>query len=375
MFVASLLFGRRRWPRFVYYRFEGTTMNLYSPLRLGRLELPNRIVMAPMTRSRAIGGVPNSLMRDYYGQRASAGLIITEGTAPSPNALGYARIPGLFSAAQVAGWRAVTDHVHAAGGRIFAQIMHTGRITHPRNLPAGARTLAPSAVASAGTMYTDEEGPQPMPVPEVMTEADIRDTRNEFVTGAKHAIDAGFDGIELHGANGYLLEQFLNPHTNRREDAYGGSVEHRARFVIEVAQACAEVLGPDRVGIRLSPFNTFNDLPVHDEVVAQYTTLARALRGLLYAHVLRNPNEGFPKALAAIREGFGGPIMMNGGFDAEQAEAAIAGGQADLVSFGRPFIANPDLVSRMQSKQPLAAPDPSTFYTPGERGYSDYPAR
>jgi N-ethylmaleimide reductase len=347
-------------------------MKRYSPLRLGRLELPNRIVMAPMTRSRAVGGVPNTLMRDYYGQRASAGLIVTEGTAPSPNALGYARIPGLFSAAQIEGWRAVTQHVHAAGGRIIAQLMHTGRITHARNLPPGARTVAPSAVGAAGTMFTDEAGLQPMPVPEAMSDSDVRDARNEFVTAAKNAVDAGFDGIELHAANGYLLEQFLHPHTNRREDPYGGSVENRARFVVEVAEACAAALGPDRVAIRLSPFSTFNDLPVHGEVEAQYTTLARRLRGLLYVHLVRNPNEGFPNTAAAIRDAFGGPIMLNGGFDAEHAEAAIAAGQADLVSFGRPFIANPDLVHRMKVRAPLATPDPSTFYTPGERGYLDY---
>lgn len=350
-------------------------MKLYSPLRLGRLELANRIVMAPMTRSRAVGGVPNGLMRDYYGQRATAGLIVTEGIAPSPNALGYARIPGLFSAAQTDGWRDVTQRVHAAGGHMIAQLMHTGRIAHARNLPPGARVLAPSAVGAAGMMYTDEAGPQPMPVPDAMNDADLRDARGELVRAAQHAADAGFDGIELHGANGYLLEQFLHPHTNRRGDAYGGSVENRARFVVEVAEACAAALGPDRVAIRLSPFNTFNDLPSHDEVEAQYTTLARALRGLLYVHLVKNPNDGFPGTAAAIRQAFGGPIMLNGGFDAERAEAAIAAGQADLVSFGRPFIANPDLVDRMKTGAPLAAPDPSTFYTPGARGYVDYAPR
>jgi N-ethylmaleimide reductase len=349
-------------------------MKLYSSFRLGNLELPNRIVMAPMTRCRAIGNVPNSLMRDYYGQRAAAGLIVTEGIAPSPNGLGYARIPGVFSAAQVEGWRSVTERVHAAGGHIFAQLMHTGRITHPHNMPPGARTIAPSVVGAAGTMYTDQEGPQPMPVPEAMGAADLRDTRDEFVRAAKNAADAGFDGIELHGANGYLLEQFLNPHTNRRDDAYGGSIESRARFVIEVAQVCAAALGPERVGIRLSPFSTFNDMTVHDEIEEQYTTLARALRGLAYVHLLRNPHEGFPKTLAAFHEAFEGAIMLNGGFDAEQAEATLAAEHASLVSFGRPFIANPDLVARMKIKAPLAVPDPSTFYTPGERGYTDYPS-
>lgn len=348
-------------------------MDLFSPFRLGRLELPNRVVMAPMTRSRALGGVPNELMRDYYAQRASAGLIVTEGTAPAPEGLGYARIPGLYSDAQVQGWRAVTDAVHAAGGRIVAQLMHVGRVAHPANLPSGARMVAPSAVAAAGMMYTDAQGMQAMPAPEAMTEADIAAARDGFVHASKNAIAAGFDGVELHGANGYLLEQFLNPHSNRRTDAYGGSVEARARFVAEVAHATAEAIGGDRVGIRLSPYNTFNDLVVHDEVHAQYATLARSLRGLLYVHVMQNPHAGFAATFGAIREGYGGPIMLNGGFDRARGDAAIASGQADLVSFGRPFIANPDLVARMQRGADLAAPNPGTFYTPGPEGYVDYP--
>lgn len=349
-------------------------MALFDTLRLGRMELPNRIVMAPMTRSRAVGGVPNELMRDYYGQRASAGLIVTEGVAPSPNGLGYARIPGLFSREQVDGWRAVTARVHAGGGRIVAQLMHTGRIGHPQNLPEGARIVAPSAVGAAGAMYTDAAGPQPMPVPEAMTEADLRAAVQEFVVAAENAIEAGFDGVELHAANGYLLEQFLSPHTNRHDDAYGGSVERRARFVVEVVEAVAVAIGRDRVGIRLSPFNTFNDMVVYDEVAAQYATLARSLRGLLYVHVLQNPHPGFAATLAALREASGGPLVLNGGFDAAHAEAALASGRTDLVSFGRPFIANPDLVSRLQRGAPLASPDPATFYTPGPRGYVDYPA-
>lgn len=349
-------------------------MKLFSPLQLGRLELPNRVVMAPMTRSRALGGVPNELMREYYTQRASAGLIVTEGIAPSPNALGYARIPGLFAPEQVEGWRAVTESVHAAGGRIVAQLMHTGRIGHAHNLPAGARVVAPSAVAAAGTMYTDQAGPQPHPTPEAMSEADVRAARDELATAAKNAVSAGFDGIELHGANGYLLEQFLHPHTNRRDDAYGGSVERRARFVAEVADACGDAIGRDRVAIRLSPFNTFNDLPPHDEVHAQYTNLAESLRGLLYVHLVTSAHEGFAATAAAVREAFGGPVMHNGGFDAARAEATLAEGRADLISFGRPFIANPDLVGRLKRGDALASPEPSTFYTPGARGYVDYPA-
>ncbi|MDF2698119.1 MAG: alkene reductase [Labilithrix sp.] len=299
-------------------------MNLFSPLRLGRLDLPNRIVMAPMTRSRAIGGVPNDLIREYYTQRASAGLIITEGIAPSPNALGYARIPGLFSAEQTEAWRPVTQSVHSAGGRIIAQLMHTGRIGHAHNLPPGARVIAPSAVRADEAMWTDAEGMLPLPTPEAMTEDDLRDTRAELVRAATNAIAAGFDGVELHAANGYLLEQFLHPHTNRRNDAYGGSVEKRARFVAEAATACAEAIGGDRVAIRLSPFNTFNDLPAHDEVEAQYASLARSLRGLLYVHLVTQATAAFEATAQGIREAFGGHIMRNGGFDIELLHARLA---------------------------------------------------
>ncbi len=347
-------------------------MNLFSNYRLGELELPNRIVMAPMTRSRAIGGIPNDLMRDYYAQRAEAGLLITEGIAPSPNGLGYARIPGLFSKEQVAGWRGVTQAVHDAGGRIFAQLMHTGRIAHPANLPPDARVLAPSAVAAGGQMYTDDAGLQPMPRPTAMTEAQVESTRREFVIAARHAIDAGFDGVELHAANGYLLEQFLHPHTNRRTDGYGGSTDARTRFVAEVAQQVAEEIGSTRVGVRLSPFNTFNDLPEHDAVVEQYDSVARALRGVLYLHVIDNANEQYHRALAAIRDQFDGTLIRNGGYDPERATSTLANGSADLISFGRPFIANPDFVQRLTRGVPLATPDPSTFYTPGPAGYLDY---
>ena len=349
-------------------------MDLHSPFRLGHLQLPNRIVMAPMTRSRALGGVPNDLMRAYYAQRASAGLIVTEGVSPSPDGLGYARIPGLFSAEQVRGWRTVTDGVHAAGGRIVAQLMATGRMAHPLNLPAGARVVAPSAVRAEGLMYTDAEGPQPMPVPEAMTETDVRRAREEFVRAARNAIEAGFDGIELHAANGYLLEQFLHPHTNRRGDGYGGSVERRARFVVEVAQASAAAIGGERVGIRLSPFSTLHDLPEHDEVGAQYETLARGLRGLLYVHLLTHGHEGYGGTAHAIRRAFGGPVILNGGFDGARADAELSAGRAELISFGRPFIANPDLVERLRHGAPLAPPRPETFYTPGPEGYVDYPS-
>ncbi|MDQ3037052.1 MAG: alkene reductase [Myxococcota bacterium] len=348
-------------------------MDLFSPFRLGALELPNRVVMAPMTRSRALGGVPNELMRDYYAQRASAGLIITEGTAPSPDGLGYARIPGLFSSEQIRGWRGVTGAVHAAGGRIVAQLMATGRIAHPHNQPPGARVVAPSAVRAAGTMYTDAAGPQPFPPPEAMSAGDVRQAREDIVRAAENAIEAGFDGVELHGANGYLLEQFLHPHTNRRADAYGGSVEARARFVVEVVHASVAAIGAERVGIRLSPFSTFNDLPAHDEVEAQYTTLAGSLRGILYVHLIASQHDGFASTASAIRRAFGGPTILNGGIDAARAQAELDAGRAELIAFGRPFIANPDLVARMEQELALATAEPSTFYTAGPQGYVDYP--
>lgn len=347
--------------------------SLFSSYQLGALALPNRVVMAPMTRSRAIGAVPGALMRDYYAQRASAGLIITEGVAPSPDGLGYARIPGLFDPAQVAGWRAVTDAVHDAGGRIVAQLMHTGRIAHPLNQPAGARVVSPGDVRAEGTMYTDQEGPRPLPTPRAMTADDLGRAREEWVAAARHARDAGFDAVELHGANGYLLEQFLHPHTNRRRDAYGGSVAARARYVVEVADAVAAAIGADRVGMRLSPYSTFNDLPLHDEIEAQYVEVAGALRGLLYLHLVASSHDGFATTAAAVGAAFTGPIMLNGNFDRARAEAALAAGRADLISFGRPFIANPDLVRRMRDGLALAEPVAQTFYTPGAAGYVDYP--
>lgn len=348
---------------------------LLTPYRLGPLSLTNRAVMAPMTRSRALGNVPNDLMREYYAQRASAGLIISEGTAPSPNGLGYARIPGLYSAEQVDGWRKVTDAVHERGGHIVAQIMHTGRVSHADNHPAGGRTVAPSAVAVQGGMWSDKAmGLVPFPVPEAFDAAGITQARDELVAAAKNAIAAGFDGIELHAANGYLFEQFLNPHTNQRSDAYGGSIDNRVRFVLETAEATAAAIGQERVGIRLSPFNPHNDMAQYDETRAQYTALARGLRGLLYVHIVANAHPDAPATYEAMRRTFEGPIIMNGNFDEARAEAALAAREADLVSFGRPFIANPDFVERVRSGAPIATPNPATFFSASAEGYTDYPS-
>ena len=353
---------------------------LFSKATLGSLTLQNRMVMAPMTRNRATNNIPNDLMLQYYAQRASAGLIITEGTSPSPNGLGYARIPGIFSAAQVAGWKRITDAVHAKGAKMFIQFMHCGRIGHALNLPAGARLLGPSAVAAGGQMFTDAEGLKPHPVPQAMTEADIKATIEEFVHAANNAVAAGFDGVELHGANGYLLEQFIRPNTNQRTDRYGGSIENRARFVLEVADAVIKAIGKDKVGIRLSPFGVFNDMPAYDAMAADYTYLAQQLnaRGLLYIHVVDHSPMGAPPVPDSIkqmfRSVFKGALILSGGYDAARAESDLAAGKCDLIAVGRPFLANPDLVARWKTGAAVNAPDFGTFYTPGVKGYTDYPA-
>ncbi len=353
---------------------------LFSPTKLGPLTLQNRLVMSPLTRNRATGNVPNDLMVEYYKQRASAGLIITEGTSPSPNGLGYPRIPGAFSAAQVAGWKRVTDAVHARGAKIFLQLMHTGRIGHPNNLPAGAAVVAPSPVAAAGEIYTDAEGMKPHATPKAMTEADLKTAIGEYVQAAKNAVAAGFDGVELHGANGYLLEQFIRPNSNRRTDAYGGAIENRARFVLEVARAVIAAIGRDKVGIRLSPFGAFNDMPAYPEMEADYAYLARELNalGLAYVHLVDHSPMGAPKVPQSIkdtfRKAFKGALILSGGYDAARAESDLEAGKADLIAVGRPILANPDLVERWKARATVNAPDPTTFYTPGPKGYTDYPA-
>ncbi len=352
---------------------------LYTPTTIGDLELKNRVVMAPMTRSRALDNLPNALMATYYAQRAEAGLIVTEGTAPTADALGYARIPGLFSAAQVAGWRDVTAAVHANDARVFVQLMHTGRVGHPHNLPTGARIVAPSAVAAPGTMYTDREGPQPHPTPVAMDAADIARAIDEFAASAALAREAGFDGVELHGANGYLIDQFLNTASNQRSDEWGGTIEGRVRFALAVARRVAETIGAGRVGIRLSPHGVFGGMADDAELDAVYLRLVAGLSelGLAYIHLVDHSSLGAPPVPQALKDGlragFRGRTILAGGYDAASAEADLVAGRADLIAFARPFIANPRLVSRMRAGLALAAPDPATFYTPGERGYTDYP--
>ncbi len=353
---------------------------LFEPFTLGPIPLGNRIVMSPMTRSRSLGNVPGDLVATYYAQRASAGLIVTEGTSPSPNGLGYARIPGLFTKEQAAAWKHVTDAVHAKGGRIAVQLMHTGRVGHPANLPAGARILGPSAVAAPGEMWTDSEGSKPHPVPAVMTAADIETAIGEFVNAGALAMAAGFDAVELHGANGYLIEQFLNVASNLRTDEWGGTVDGRLKFVLAVVDAIAAKVGANRVGIRLSPYGAFGGMQADEHTDALYAKLATELaaRKILYVHLVDHSTMGAPKPkrelISAIRHGFNGAIVLSGGYDMARAEADLTEGRGELVAFGRPFLGNPNLPDKLRRGATLREAEQATFYTPGEKGYTDYPA-
>ena len=354
---------------------------LFTPLSKPSLQLRNRAVMAPMTRSRAVAhNTPNALMAQYYNQRATAGLIVTEGTSPSPNGLGYARIPGLFNEAHVQGWKLVTQAVHAEGGKIFVQLMHTGRVSHVANLPAGAEVLGPFAQVCPGEMYTDAQGPQPHSAPRAMTADDIAHAVAEYARSAQLAIDAGFDGVELHAANGYLIEQFLNANVNRRTDAYGDGLRGRNRFALEVVRATVAAIGAGRVGIRLSPHGVFNGTGAYPDVDVQVMALTEELSklGILYLHVLDHSPMGAPSVPAELKQGlraaFKGVFILAGGYDRAGAERALEAGQADLIAFARPFIANPDLVARMRADAALNPLDMTTFYTPGPKGYTDYPS-
>ena len=348
---------------------------LFEPLQLGELKLANRIIMAPMTRSRAVAGdLPSDVMVDYYRQRASAGLIVAEGTAPSRHGIGYCRTPGLYNDAQVAGWRKVTDAVHAAGGLIAVQLMHCGRVGSRLNKAADAETVAPSALRAAGQIYTDAAGMQDQDLPRALGLQEIPQIIDEYAQATKRALAAGFDAVELHCTSGYLPMQFLATNSNQREDAYGGSVEKRARFVIETLAAMVAAAGGGRVGLRICPGNPFNDV-VDPDPAETYTTLLAAIAPmqLAYLHVMRSPVRGFD-AFAFARQNFKGGLILNDGFDAARATKALADGRGEAVSFGRHYIGNPDLVQRLRDNLPLAGFDQATLYTPGTRGYSDYPA-
>ncbi|MDQ0983782.1 alkene reductase [Streptomyces sp. V2I9] len=348
----------------------------FDPIDLAGTPLANRIVLAPMTRSRAgEGGTATELTATYYAQRASAGLVITEGIQPSAVGQGYPSTPGLHSAEQIASWRPVTDAVHAEGGRIFAQIMHAGRIGHPDLLPDGLVPVSASAVRAEGQVYTPT-GPKSFVEPRELTDAEVRATVGDFVTAARNAVEAGFDGVELHGANGYLIHQFLAPDTNRRTDAWGGSDEARTRFAVEVVKAVAAAIGPERTGLRISPGNPFNgiDEPAPE---ATYTALVREIDpiGIAYLHIL----EATPirELTLALRKAFSGALVLNAHTDGPTGpgdHTVIDDGIADLISYGALFLANPDLPARLKAGGPFNTPDPATFFGGGAKGYTDYPA-
>lgn len=348
--------------------------SLFTPVALGAIELANRIVMAPMTRDRAgPGDVPTALMVEYYAQRASAGLIVTEGAQPSAVGKGYWRTPGIHSAEQIEGWRAVADAVHARGGRIVMQLMHCGRVVVPANRGFDADVIAPSAIACPAPVPGPDGVPVPTATPREITFEEMPALLEEYAQAARNAIAAGLDGVELHCASGYLINQFLNPASNQRTDEYGGSAENRIRFPIAVLRALADAIGADRVGFRISPGNPYNGMDPSDPAATfgPFVKAADAL-GLAFCHVV---DMGLPDldTLALLRANFSGPIIANNNLKADSARALLDAGQAEAVSFGRAYIANPDLVERIAAGAPLAKPDFSLLYTGEERGYTDYP--
>ena len=347
--------------------------DMFAPVRVGAVEATNRFVMAPMTRSRALeGNVPNPLAAAYYVQRASAGLIVTEGTQVSPQGVGYIRTPGIHSAEQVAAWRGITDAVHRAGGKIFAQLWHVGRVSHP-DFHGGALPVAPSAIGFDAKVFTPE-GMKPTVTPRALALDELPDIIAQFRHGAEQAKAAGFDGVEIHGANGYLLDQFTRDGSNQRTDAYGGSIANRVRLPLEVTQAVVDVWGADRVGYRISPHVPFNGMTDSDPraTFAALTTGLSAL-GLAYLHVI-DPATAAERISPQLRPLFAGAYIVNGGFTADTARDAITSGAADLVSFGAAFLANPDLPQRFRTGAALNAPSQGTFYQGEEKGYIDYPA-
>jgi N-ethylmaleimide reductase len=364
---------------------------LFQPYKLGPLALPHRIVMAPLTRSRARqpGNVPTVLNACYYAQRASAALIISEATQVSMQGQGYAWTPGIHSREQVEGWRLATDAVHEAGGRIFLQLWHVGRISHPSLQPDNMLPVAPSSITPTGNAFIENENGEGQLVPFVRPRAlqieEMPYIVRQYARGARNALAANFDGVEVHGANGYLIDQFINSSTNHRTGAYGGTVEHRARLLMEVVEAVSEIWGPDRVGLRLSPLGQLNDIS-DDDPETTFGTIAQALSDLRFAYLhIVNPaaatiEKGEPpdaraqRMLTLMREKYRGTLIVAGGFDQDTAEGWLEQGKADLIAFGRKFIANPDLPDRFRAQLPLNRDDPATYYGGGAKGYTDYPS-
>ncbi len=364
-----------------------TTRNtpLLSPFTSDALNLPNRVCMAPMTRGRADnpGHVPTEMMATYYGQRATAGLIVTEGTHISPRANGWQNVPGIYTPEQIDGWKHVTDAVHKAGGRIFCQLWHQGRMSVPELQPKGKLPLAPSAMTAKGVAGYIDGSYKPGPVPEEMTTDDIKGMVAEFAQAAKNAIEAGFDGVEIHGANGYILQQFFTAQANQRTDEYGGTIRNRARILFEVIEAVQGVIPAHRVALRLSPsMSEMQGINVDDETAPTFDYIVGRLSDykLAYLHFLEpmKPVDNIPYAIANVakhyRPLYKGTLMINKGFTFDSANEEIEHGLADLVSFGTLYISNPDLVERFRSGAHLAEADKETFYTPGAKGYVDYPA-
>jgi N-ethylmaleimide reductase len=352
-------------------------MNLFSSLQVGALTLPNRILMAPLTRCRAEADhVPGDLIAEYYAQRASAGLLIAEATMVMEGNSSFWMEPGIYSAAQVAGWRKTTDAVRAKGGRIVLQLWHGGRACHPL-LNDGAQPVAPSALAIEGDEVHTPEGKKPYVIPRELSDDEIPGIITGFKQAAQNAKDAGFDGVEVHAANGYLIDEFLRDGANKRTGPYGGSIENRARLLLEIVAAVSEVYGSDRVGVRISPLNSYNSMIDSDPVaLSTYVATKLSEAGIAYLHVMRGDFFQVQKGdvMTPIRAAFKGVIIGNMGYTADEAEAAIGEGKLDAVAFGVPFLANPDLPARFQAKAELNAADPSTFYSPGPKGYTDYPA-
>lgn len=352
---------------------------LFTPFTIGDLELPNRLVMAPLTRGRADdGSIPNELMVEYYRQRGSAGLIISEATHISPQGRGWVGAPGIHTSDQMRGWQRVTDAVHVEGGRIFLQLWHMGRASHP-DFHEGELPVAPSAIAISNDHIHTPQGKKPYPVPRALEREEIPGVVQQYVAATKLAQQAGFDGVEIHGANGYLIDQFLRESSNQRTDDYGGSIENRVRFLLEVTEAVVSAWRPERVGLRLSPTSGFNDQR-DSNPEALYTHAAQQLNrfNLAYLHLLEalpgHMLEGpGPRVTPSIRKAFRGPLMVNGGYTAELGAQAIERGETDLIAYGVPFLANPDLVERYRTGAPLNAPDFATFYAAGAKGYTDYP--
>jgi len=345
----------------------------WDPIRIGAIEFKHRLAMAPMTRDRATpSGAPTGLNAEYYAQRASMGLVITEGTQPSADGQGYLLTPGCYTEEHVAGWRKVARAVHAAGGHLFIQLMHVGRISHPENTPHHRQPVAPSAVKAAGKMFT-ARGMLELPEPRALSTEEVAATIADYAHAAKCAVAAEADGVEIHGANGYLVHQFLSSNANRRTDAYGGSIPQRTRFAVEVAKAVADAIGAERVGFRVSPGNNFNDM-IEDDVPELYDALLSRLAplGLAYLH---HEHRGDHQLLTRFRARWPGALILNHpDADLEVRFADIAAGRADMVSIGKMALANPDLIARLRARAPLNQPDPKTFYGGGEHGYTDYPA-